>query len=326
MEVINGGAVSSSTFSEGDAGSVKVKAGELRIDGRGSPLFTGIESLAYKGASGLVGDIEIAAESILLSNGGAVSIAHYGNIPDSVLEGFTPGHLRIDAGTLHLQSGSEVSALSAGNAPASSILVHIRDRLTVEGSSQITTSATGTGDGGSITIDPALTILQDGLITTSSAAGDGGDISLRSDVLILRTGFIQANAAEGAKGGNIFIDTRAIIAEGGNLQVGGEVRQEFVAGSGVNVIQAAAPGGEQGTISITAPEVDITGSLMNLQVGWAEGLSLASDPCFTASGESGSSLFLGGRGGVALSPDQPMEVSFGRDRLDELMLSEEPDN
>ncbi|MFH0730566.1 MAG: hypothetical protein V2B19_30005 [Pseudomonadota bacterium] len=97
--------------------------------------------------------------------------------------------------------------------------------------------------------------LRDSLITSSvtGIAGNEGDITLKgtagtpAKALILEGGFIQANAPAGARGGDIFIDALAVVPEGGALEVGGLERRHFEPGGGKNIIQAAAPGGEQGT-------------------------------------------------------------------------------
>ena len=196
----------------------------------------------------------------------------------------------------------------------------------VKNGSSITTTSEN-ADGGPITVKAETLLLSDGLITTSveGLAGDGGDIIIEgiaspADVLIFDGGFIQANtAAEGAQGGDIFIDSRAVIAERGILEIGGKERKFFEPGSGMNVIQAAAPEGNPGDIAITAPELDITGILANLSIGFAEKLQMATDFCQAAAGQTPSTLILVGRGGLPPGPDEPSTVSFGGERLYKLL-------
>jgi len=317
LEVLNGGIVSSVTFAEGDGGSVKVEAGDLKIENRGAEdRFTGIASRANPDAAGLAGDIEIRADRMELLNGGAVSIAHYGEVPAERLESFRGGSLRIEADSLELQGGSEITARSTGNVPASSVEITVGDKLVVEGSSRITTSAAAS-DGGSLSVTgPGYVLLRDGLITTSAEGGRGGDIVLSPEILILDTGFVQANTAEGAQGGDISVGSQAVIAEGDRLEIGGEERLEFRAGSGINVIQAAAPQGNPGDIVVTAPEADISAALANVGATYVVPARLATDPCLAGSGAGGGTLTLGGRGGVPAGPEGPStSASREDDRL-----------
>ena len=70
-----GAEISSSTFAQGNAGSVEVKAGELRIDDSGNPdQFTGITSKANPDSSGNAGTVTVTVEGLLeLLNGGEIT-------------------------------------------------------------------------------------------------------------------------------------------------------------------------------------------------------------------------------------------------------------
>ncbi|MCP4689541.1 MAG: hypothetical protein GY859_15920, partial [Desulfobacterales bacterium] len=303
----------------GDAGNVRIEAGDLRIDGRDVQKLTGIASTVDPWASGLVGDLEIRAGNVELLNGGAISNAHMGELSPEKLSGFEGGKLRIEAVNMTLAGASEVSASSTGSAPASAIEMNISGGLTVEGSSRITTSAVH-GAGGDVRVSGAdYVMLRDGVITTSSESGVGGDIVLDPQNLVLDTGFIQANAIEGSRGGNIFIGAEAVIPGGGRLIVGGDERLDFTPGAGVNVIQAAAPGGEAGNIEITAPEVDISATLAEMGVEPSAPIRLTTDPCLSGDGNGGGALVLCGRGGIPEAPGDPSTVSFREDRLDRLL-------
>ena len=99
--------------------------------------------------------------------------------------------------------------------------------------------------------------MNNGQITTSvfGEKGDGGNINISGNYLVMDTGFIQANtAATGAKGGNIFINELGVIGKGGLVSVGGQNRETFIPNSGFNVIQAAAPDGVSGQVTLTSPD------------------------------------------------------------------------
>ena len=328
LEIYNKAAISSTANTAGNSGGVNISATKLKIDG----LDSKISSSSY--FSGFVGDISIMADHVSILNGGSVSISHYGTLTPEGMEAFQKGKLSIDTHSLLLKDGSDISASSSHNSPASDIFLTISDSMVVEGTtlfsilenieiqktSRISTKA-NTGDGGNITIDSPTTLLRDGQITTSSMTGSGGDISLASDVLVLDTGFIQANAEEGALGGDIFINADAVVASGDNLLVGGKEPQSFEPGSGRNIIQAAAPGGEQGSIEVTAPELDIAASLVRAEADFSRPSDLATDPCSASGGQGINSLVLEGRGGMPLLAEDLLDIPWNTTRFERLLKS-----
>jgi filamentous hemagglutinin family protein len=294
LEIRHGGQISASSgLGGGNAGSVTVTADELLIDGEGAEL-TGIFSDAFgtlTGArSGTAGDVRVtAAQRLDLRNGGQIS----------AISGFGGG----DAGGVIVDTGE----------------------LIMEARSRITTSSIEANGGPIRIIGRNNIVMRDSLITTSveGLTGDGGNINLNANALILEGGFIQANtAAPKARGGDVFIDTKALIASHDLLEVGGTERLTFQPGSGRNVIQAAAPGGEQGSITITSPDLDISSALLTLSTPFVEAARLVSDPCTVAAGEAANSLIPRGRGGIPAGPEQPEAVFFGGERLDRLLDTE----
>lgn len=321
LKLLNGAQISTSTSSAGNAGTITITAGELVIEG-GVPgrQVSAITSSADAGATGTVGTVQVTADSLIISEG-EISITANQTLPKNRLGSGPAGRIRVDAGEIRLDGGARITAASSGNVPASAIDIRANDMLHMAGGSAITTSSKQ-ANGGPISIDGRLLVVEDSLITTSveGAAGNGGNITLAPKFLVLNGGFIQANtAAPGARGGDILVDTQALIASGGEVQVGSAERQTFQRGSGLNLIQAAAPGGEQGTIAITAPDLDISGALANLSTTFIELARLSSDPCAAITGQAASSLVQGGRGGIPPGPEEPTAVSFGGDRLDRLL-------
>lgn len=312
LELLDGAAISTTAFAQGDAGTVTIRANALRIHAGDAGIFSNAEPEA----TGQVGAIDILAERIAIGRGGQISIAALQTRADAQT---AAGLLRIAADTLSLDGGI-VTTESVGNTPASAIRIHA-DELSLTGNSRIATDAQA-AHAGNIAIDGRLLRLDDSIVTTSvlKTGGNGGDIALDFKQLILDGGFIQANtAASGARGGDILIDTRALIASQGQLQIGGSTRQIFASGSGINVIQAAAPGGERGTIAVTAPSLDIAASLMPLSAPFADSDALIADACRTASGPRASSLVARGNGGLPADPGAPGSVSLTGARLDAVL-------
>jgi filamentous hemagglutinin family protein len=317
MELRNAGQISTSSgVGGGDAGAVTVKASELEIKGRNS----GIISKASIGSLGQAGSVLITAQGLEMVDQGQISVASAALLSDEEIADKQTPQITVTAPNIHFTQSAMITAESTGNVPAGAIGIHAGELL-LEGESRITTESAD-ADGGPIGISGQNIIMRDSLITTSvgGATGDGGNITINADALVLQGGFIQANtAAYKARGGDIFLDTNALVASYGLLEVGGTERLAFQSESGRNVIQAAAPGGAYGTITITSPELDIGGALVTLSTRFADVPRLISDPCVAASGQTASSLIQCGRGGLPAGPEQPAAVFFGGERLDRLL-------
>jgi large exoprotein involved in heme utilization and adhesion len=304
----HGGAISSETSSAGAGGVIDVSVGELVIRSGGTITTDSI-------STGSAGAIHIDSKSILLSNADAPLVfqALGGAISSKAVGTGTAGTIDIAVGDLSIQSGGKITTASFATAPAGAIHIDVSNLLLAE-NAQITTSA-NLGDGGPIELKGGSIVLRDTVVTTSveGAGGDGGDILVSADALVLDTGFIQANTAgTEARGGNILIDTPFFIPSGGTVQVGGTVRQSFQSGSGINVIQAAAPDGVSGDINITSPELDVSTALLGLSTQFGQVAQVVEDPCQITRGRQPTSLVWVGRGGVPQSVADPATVPLSQ--------------
>jgi filamentous hemagglutinin family protein len=317
--VLNAGEISSGTFAGGKAGAVRVSAGSLtvagsvaRVDTSAGPLpvetqqyfrigsSSTINASASPGSSGQTGDVVVfASNDIALRAGGTISIKNDATVlaPTQLV----PTRLAVSAPTITLIDSS-ISAASSGNVAASDIRIDF-DRLLYLDPSFITTSANA-GNGGSIVIvGNGILFLDQSQISTSVASltnGNGGDITISTPFLVLNTGFVQANtAAAQAIGGNVTINANAIFASGATLLLGGSTPLTFDPDAiNFNVIQAAAPTGLSGNISVTAPVLDVSGSLAALSANVLADVAVGRSLC---SSTGGSSLAQAGRGGMPVS-------------------------
>jgi len=322
LKLQNGAAISASTFGSGNAGTIHITAKQLWLDHNNSDFFTGIKSQAGFDASGLVGNIFIDSKEINFLNGSKASIEHQGNLPQSSLSDFQVGSLFIKTNNLNLYENSKISASSSGNAPASAINLEINNLLHSAGSSQIATSA-NSNNGGNISISGnGAFILRDSLVTTSTEHGNGGNIVIKPQALLMDTGFIQANTTTGAQGGNIDIDVPFLLTRNAiSPEIGGITRQKFKAGSNRNIIQAAAPEGNPGTLSLSFPEIDINASISILSDKFMESIKISEDPCSASNRINNNSLVAIGRGGIPYKASDPSAIFFAGKRLDKLLMN-----
>jgi large exoprotein involved in heme utilization and adhesion len=296
--IANGGLITTSTAGAGKAGAATVSSGTLTVDGIGSGVFSG--ATANPGSSGQTGDVTVAASnSITLSNGGAISIENHATVPSPA--SIVPTTLSVVAPSITLNNAA-ITAASTGNIAASDIKIKFGSQLYLD-PSFVTTSSVN-GNGGSIFIQGLGTIFLNNseLLTSVSGLlnGNAGNISLAAQFLVMNGGFIQANtAAPLAAGGNISIGVNAIVPSGGVLNVGGNTPLTFnPAGLNVNAIQAAAPTGVSGSIEVSAPVLNASGSLVGLTSNVLSNAGFGRSPC---SSSGGSSLAQTGRGGLPVS-------------------------
>lgn len=286
IQLLNGGEISSdSVGSTNKAGSVIVNAERLTING-GSIKAETIPPIRGEIPSGSAGDVvvtvtdkinlqnrgEILSTTSTKGKGGNVTVIAGSLIIDN---GIVSSEAKIlseaQGGTVnvniirdaHILNRGVISSANEGSGDAGYVLFDVGGRLNlIDG--KVTTSAQ-TGHGGPIKITAPLVVMKNSQITTSvfGEKGNGGDIQITGNYLVMDTGFIQANtAAQNAKGGDIVIDELGVIGQGGKLTVGGKKRAEFIADSGDNIIQAASPNGESGTITLTHPDANPTAGLI----------------------------------------------------------------
>jgi filamentous hemagglutinin family protein len=325
-----GGEILSATFAAGNAGSVHLTSGSLTIDGAASPSPTGIFTGAHQGSSGTggavtvdvtgvakllnggqinsqtqidssgqPGSVSVTAGKLVLGSNGLITIENDATVADP--RSIEPTLIDIHAGSIQLQGGA-IDAASTGNIGASSIDLHYASSLFLDPSTISTTS--NQGNGGAITIigQGPLWLTQSSITTsvTGTTIGNGGDITIQVPAVIFNTGAIQANSvAPRASGGDVTIDAPTLIASFQSFTRGGALvnfaDSENVAG--LNLVQATAPDGVSGSLSVTTPNLQVQNSLTRLSGSPATPIVLGRSPCRY---RPGSSLSLAGRGGLPL--------------------------
>jgi filamentous hemagglutinin family protein len=292
VSVSGNASIQSITFGAGAAGSLTVEAGNITVTGQRSS----ISAAASEGSSGQVGNVALQASGLVrVADGAKVLISNSATVGDARVR--TPTSLSIDARQVEL-SDAVLSASSTGNVAASDVLLRAAETVVVDRLGNILTTAVN-GNGGAIRVDAGNRLtLRRSTVQTSvfGLTGNGGDITLRAPILLLDTGFVQANtAAARASGGLVVVDSRALIASGNTLFLGGNTPYTPAALFGFNVIQAAAPTGVSGVIDLTSPVLDLTGSLRALRGEVVDPGGLGRALCQTS---GGSSFALAGRGGL----------------------------
>jgi hypothetical protein len=226
--------------------------------------------------------VVVSADSILLKNGGQISSDSDG--------GGDAGPIEVTAPVIKLLDDGNIASFSTGDGAAGSISIVAAQRLFLD-EGFITTVSDNTG-GGRITFKVGeLLELRDGSEISSSVFGGAdttaGNITIDPRFLVLDDSSILAQANEGT-GGSIDIVADNILRSPGSR------------------IDASSRLGIDGTVSTSAPEVDLTGRLAVLEGVFLDAASQLRKRCGERRG-GGTGSFTGmGRGGVGVGPDGPL--------------------
>lgn len=283
MTLSDGGIIAASSGGAGAAGRVAIQAGSLTVTG--SDADTGqrsrIASRALEGSGGDAGSITIRVDgAFVMGPDSTISIANDARVPDGAV--FSPSFVRVQAGSIRL-TGADINASASLNADAGAIGLQSAAEVRLTDSTLRTSAHNGAG--GPIAISAAdVVTLRNTSVTTSVdgvQGGDGGNIRIAGSALVLASGFVQANTvAAKASGGNVTIDVPLLVPDGSNVFIGGNRIAQFRADTpGFNVIQAAAPNGLAGTLDVTTPDLNLSGTLAALSTTRIDFGLLGRDVC-----------------------------------------------
>jgi filamentous hemagglutinin family protein len=215
-------------------------------------------------ATGTNGAIEIFGGKIGLNN--------------SFIFGNNGGSITVDATQLNLDNGTQIVSDTNSVTKGGDIQIQASDAVTLANSSSIFSNSrpSATGAGGDVTINAGkITVTGDGtaeriagISTSSSGKGDGGNLTLNAKESVnINGGFISASTGGAGNGGDLTVQAtdavnitnQASLGLGsfssgstGNLRIEtGTLRvQNNLLGTGVTVL--ASGGGSAGSISIQA--------------------------------------------------------------------------
>jgi large exoprotein involved in heme utilization and adhesion len=276
------------------------QAGTVTIAARALELHDGGQISSSTGGPGNAGQVTVQADRLLVSGVGAAgypsliaSQANPGSTGQAGTVAGAGGSVNIRARTILLQDQSEVSTQSTGTGGPLSIIAI--DTLRLDNAA--IEARTASAGGGDVTLSVGrLFDLHNSAVTTSVAegTGSGGNIFIDPPLLVLDNSRIEANAQRGA-GGNITIQAGQLIRTPDSM------------------IQASSELGLSGTISIAAPNTDISSSLVVLPETFLDASGQLREACAARGGRPTSSFTTGGRGGLPPDPDAPLAAnSFGQ--------------
>jgi filamentous hemagglutinin family protein len=261
LTITGGGEISSSTFGDGNGGTVNVTAESLSIDGSTNGFqkipvaFTGIAATSQAGAKGDAGTVTINVDH-------ALSILGGGQISTSTFSSGDAGNVDIHAGSISMNSLADIANNATGifsrseksaTGNAGDVTLTVNGALNIVAGSFISTAAFNSGKGGDITI-------QAGSLLIDNSLTDGSPTTLptliKNKPVDLLTG-VSAAASGGGKdptgnAGNIKLTVDGALTMLGHGQIFDGSLRTSTGDGGTLTIRA-------GSLSIDDTGTDVTG-------------------------------------------------------------------
>ncbi len=312
----DGGIITSDSFGPGQGGDLTLNVlGDLTLSGVDSEGFGSLLSTAAQGKdtnAGNGGQLSIHTRRLLLTDGGTISSSTFGPggdagpislqtthlslengalISAASLGAGQGGNIAISAATVSLVDGSQISSFSDSVGGSGDIRIQTGELRLLDGGALSASSIKGTGRAGAITVESTgnLLLLRNGLIQTTARKADGGNIQISAGgFLALRDSTIATSVQGGAgDGGNITlvpqvlaldnsrVEANAFGGRGGNIDI--SVIQLITNTN--SLIEASSQRSIDGTITIDAPDTDISSSLALLPGAFLDAATVLPDPC-----------------------------------------------
>lgn len=294
-------AITSATFSEGNAGNIFIDTRRLTVQGGAR-----IGSSSVSG--GNAGDLNVQASDFI-----KVSGPNFSQIVPST----------IDSGVIvdpTLQPIFGLPIIPSGN--AGDVTLTTRE-LYVQDGGQISVRNDGVGNAGTLKIQASKVVLKNaGAITASTASGNGGNIQLFIDLLFLNDSSISASALGNGTGGNIDIDSDLIVGFGESLITANAINNR---GGNIRINTQGffpSPGTKITATSKARPQLNGTVTINALKTGAEETITPTPDleisPQVTSAcnPSTGASKFVAmGPGALKVEPNQSVSTDLVLDTL-----------
>ncbi len=180
LNLESGGTINSGTINSGVGGNITINAANkitmasTLTDGTPSGIFS--RTVGTEPESGGGGNIALTAvQSVMISDGASVSASSTG--PGNA------GDISINAGQQFDMHDSSVKT-DAARASGGDIDIQAVDRVRLVNSSINTSVFGGDGNGGDITIDPNVVVLQGSQVKAEAFQGVGGDITITTSLFL----------------------------------------------------------------------------------------------------------------------------------------------
>ncbi|MEH2242812.1 two-partner secretion domain-containing protein [Nostoc sp.] len=276
----DGAQVSTGTSSAGKGGNLTVNADTVQVIGTSAEdsaedsterFPSGLFTSTRQNSTGAAGDLKINTQQLLVTDEAGVFVQSLGTgIAGNLF--VNARSIRLDNGTL---SADTRSINTDPNQPQATITLQVKDLLLLGRGSNITTDAQG-----------------ENVI--------GGDINIKTNILAaFENSDITANSND-FRGGNVRINTKGIFG----------IQFRDIASPNTNDITASGATRElSGNVQITTPDIDPTRGLVELPINLVDASRQISNACTPGTRQFQNTFVVTGRGGLPMSPTEPLQDS-----------------
>ncbi len=320
--LINGGGITARSTGTRNAGNITLNTDQLTTSATGTTrVEISSSSTSDNSDAGNAGSITIeglnspVSGPILLTNTDITTEATSGR----------GGSILVDGAEKTVLDSTTVSATVTAGGQGGDITIHGsqmnprnpnfgNEQLLVRNGSTITAESKGAGNAGTINLATAGTLrVTDSNVTTEATRASGGNIKLNADFMIHILDSRIESSVEGdatTEGGNISIDPEFVLIQnsqilaranqgaGGNIDLIGDV----VLIDGLSTIDASSAFGVSGTVNITSPIQNLSGTIAPLPETIIQTATLYGQRCAAQKGSDFSSLNVRGRDRVPFEP------------------------
>jgi len=290
LTIEDGAKVTAATFGNGDGGNVDIHVSDSLTIRGSSPVkvfsstdysqFTVQDSFSRIEVGSYISDKDSGNSGTISVQAQNINISDRGMITTSTVGGGKAGDITLEVGRLELDNNASVTSASTlpENGGEAGLITVNADSVRLSENSSLSTEAKSAG-GGKISVNAGNEIyLHDSQITSSvkQGYGNGGDVAADSKSILLNKGNVTANAEEG-DGGAVFIKSENFIR------------------SSESRVEATSARGNQGTVEIQAPDIDISGSLILMPGDFIDATRMLPASCKERTGEDVSKFVITGR-------------------------------
>ncbi len=300
LQIINGGGISSSADSKGNAGSLIIEAGQLQIDGQG--LGTGI----FSETSNLEGIGNAGVVSVTVD--GTLQILNVGRVSSNSNSLGEGGAVRINAGELLIDGQQDINSQTgifslvtnfSSPSKAGNLDVFVDGKIQIFQGGSINSSVSGLGKGGNINIEAGQLFingsLENNIITgivsfalNFDTTNEGGTVSIKvlDNIQINDSGLISSSTLGFGNAGDVnieadqltiqnitdrpagvFSDALNVNTTGNAGRVSINITDKLTIFSGGLINSSSITQGNAGIIQVNAGEILIDGQGKDIPTG-----------------------------------------------------------
>jgi filamentous hemagglutinin family protein len=202
---IAGGLVQSGTFGQGDAGTVTIRGGQVKLSGRGR-----VFSQSEAGATGNAGMVDIAADTISADNS---------RISSATLGSGNAGDLTLSGDEITLMNSTLVESSSSGGGTGDAGAIIVRAGKLTLADSALSSVSDASGDAGDIQVQASSISGSRGVMATATfGSGAGGTLRVDADTIDLSDNSrLSSLSSASGDAGSVRITARSITADGSSF-------------------------------------------------------------------------------------------------------------